>query len=68
MKRNTKDPQRTLQDERALDRAIVSAHRRVILKHRQLGIPLVLWQNEMVTEVPADRVDLPEYDDDDSDA
>jgi hypothetical protein len=65
MKRNTKDPQRALQDERALDRAIVSAHRRVILKHRQLGTPLVLWQNEMVTEVPADRVELPEYEDDD---
>jgi hypothetical protein len=38
----------------------------VILRHRQLGVPLVLWQNGMVTEVPADMVELPEYEDDDS--
>lgn len=50
-----------LRDGEAIDRAVVAAHRRVILRHRQLGLPLVIWQGGKVVEIPADRVELPAY-------
>ncbi len=46
-------------DGDAIDRAIVAAHRRVILHHRQLGLPLVIWRDGKVVEVPPESVELP---------
>ncbi len=43
----------------AIDRAIVLAQRRVIRRHRQLGVPLVLWRDGQVVEVPPESVELP---------
>ena len=43
----------------AIDQAIVAARRRVILRHRQLGIPLVIWRDGRVVEISPDSVDLP---------
>jgi len=48
-------------DGEALDRAIVAARRRTILRHRALGIPLVVWQDGRVVELDPHQVELPEY-------
>jgi hypothetical protein len=61
LKKPKRDPGEVLADGEALDRAIVAAHRRVIIRHRQLGIPLVFWRDGRVVEVSADSVELPEY-------
>jgi hypothetical protein len=62
VKKPTRDPADVLADRDALDRAMVAARRRVILRHRQLGIPLAIWRDGRVVEVSADSVELPEYD------
>ena len=48
-----------LRDGEAIDRAIVRAHREVVLRHRKLGLPLVIWRDGRVVEVPADTFELP---------
>ena len=59
MIRDAKDPERILRDGEALERAIVAAHLRVVLRHRQLGIPIEIWRDGKVVELPAESVELP---------
>jgi hypothetical protein len=54
-----RDPAEVLRDGEAIDRAIVRAHRDVVLRHRKLGLPLVIWRDGKVIEVSADSIDLP---------
>ena len=42
-----------------IDRAIVAARRRVIQRHRRLGVPLAIWREGQVVEVPPESVELP---------
>ncbi|MBA3564865.1 MAG: hypothetical protein H0W33_12850 [Gammaproteobacteria bacterium] len=56
----SRDIAKIIRDGTAIDRAIVAAHRRVILRHRQLGVPLVIWRDGQVAEVPPESVELPE--------
>lgn len=44
----------------AIDRAIVAARRRVIDRHRRLGLPLVIWRDGRVVEVSPESVELPD--------
>jgi hypothetical protein len=53
------DVERILRDGKAIDGAIVATHRRVILRHRQMNVPLAIWRNGKVVEVPPESVDLP---------
>lgn len=62
--RPRRDIGRIIREGTAIDRAMVAAQRRVILRHRQLGIPLVLWRDGQVVEVDPETVDLPELPDD----
>jgi len=62
-RRPSRDIETILRDGPAIDRAIVAAHRRVIQRHRQLGVPLVIWRDGQVVEVPPESVELPVYDD-----
>jgi hypothetical protein len=48
-----------LRDGTAVDRAIVAARRRVIQRHRQLGVPLAIWSGGKVVEVAPESVELP---------
>jgi hypothetical protein len=64
MNRRARDVGAILRDGDVIDRAIVAAHRRVILKHRQLNVPLVVWRDGKVMEIPASNVELPAFDDD----
>ena len=51
-----------LQDGAAIDRAIVASHRRVVLKHRQMNIPLAVWRQGRVMELAPESVPLPDAD------
>ncbi len=59
MIRESKDPARILRDGVALERAIVAAQRRVVIRHRQLGIPIAVWREGQVVEIPAENIELP---------
>ena len=58
-RRPSRDIESALRDGPAIDRAIVAARRRVIQRHRQLGVPLVIWRDGQVVEVPPESVELP---------
>ncbi len=57
--RPKRDIESILRDGTAIDRAIVAARRRVVLRHRQLGVPLVIWREGQVAEVSPESVELP---------
>ena len=61
-RRADKDIERIILDGDIPDRAMVATQRSVILEHRLRGLPLVLWRDGKVVEVPADSVELPEED------
>jgi hypothetical protein len=63
MNRRVREVDAILRDGEAIDRAIIAAHRRVILRHRQLNVPLVVWRDGKVMEIPASDVELPPADD-----
>lgn len=50
-----------IRDGRAIDRAIVAARRDVILHHRRMGAPLVIWRDGKVVEVDPETAELPVY-------
>ncbi|CAN5160701.1 hypothetical protein BH24PSE2_BH24PSE2_20190 [soil metagenome] len=50
---------RIIRNGTAIDRAIVAARRRVILRHRQLGLPVVIWRDGQVVEVSPESLPLP---------
>jgi hypothetical protein len=53
------DAGRILRDGNAIDRAIIATHRRVILRHRQMSVPLAVWRDGKVVEIAPDSVELP---------
>jgi hypothetical protein len=58
-RRASRDVESIIRDGAAIDRAIVAARRRVIQRHRQLGVPLAIWRGGQVVEVPPESVELP---------
>jgi hypothetical protein len=58
--RSRKDIGAIIRDGTAIDRAVEAARRRVVRRHKQLGVPLVIWQDGRVVEVPAEGVPLAE--------
>ena len=48
-----------IRDGSAIDRAMLAARRRVIRRHRRLGVPLVIWRDGLVVELSPDSVELP---------
>jgi hypothetical protein len=57
--RSANDIDAVMQDDQAVNQAFVAAYRRTILRHRHLGLPLVVWQDGHVVEVSPDDVELP---------
>ena len=55
-----KDISTIIRDGTVIDRAIEAARRRVVRRHKQLGVPLVIWQNGTVAEIAPDTVAIPE--------
>ena len=58
-RRSSRDIGIIIRDGTAIDQAIVAARRRVIQRHRQLGVPLVIWRGGQVVEVSPESVELP---------
>lgn len=55
-----KDIGAIIRDGTAIDRAIEAARRRVVRRHKQLGVPLVIWEGGRVVEVAPEGVTIPE--------
>lgn len=51
-KRSRKDIGAIVRDGTAIDRAIEAARRRVVREHLRLGLPLAIWQDGRVVEIP----------------
>ena len=66
IKRSSEEIGQIIRDGTAIDRAMVRTHRAVILRHRQAGLPLVLWRNDRVEEVDPFSVELPVVDEPES--
>ena len=60
MIRPAKDPEQMLRDGEALKRALIAAQREAVLRHRRLGIPVAVWRDGKVFEVPAESIKLPD--------
>lgn len=56
--RTRTDPAAMLRDGPAIDRAMLEAQRRVVLRHRALGLPLVIWRDGHVTEVSPHTIEI----------
>lgn len=55
-----RDVSTIIREGTAIDRAIEAARRRVVRRHQQLGIPLVIWDGARVVEVPPDAAAVSE--------
>ncbi len=44
-----------LKDGRLIDEAIAAAHAEVLRRHRQAGVPIVIWRHGQVVEMSADE-------------
>lgn len=53
------DVEKIFREGTEVEQAIMAARRRIILEHRRLGVPLVIWRDGKVVEVSPDSVDLP---------
>lgn len=62
MTRPIQSPEMAVRDGAALDQAIIAARKRVVRRHRQLGIPLVIWRDGRIIEMAPESVDLAEVD------
>ena len=60
MIRPSRSAEQILRDDEAIDRAMAAARRRAVLHHRRFGVPLVIWKDGRIVEVPPDGVKLPE--------
>lgn len=49
------DAIRRLLDDAALDASIRAALREIVLRHRLHGVPLAVWRDGRVVEVPAEH-------------
>ena len=60
------DVGRICTDRKAIDDALDRAERNARLRHKQLGVPLVVWRDDKVVEIPPEEivVDPPEVADD----
>ncbi len=60
--RRAREIEAVMRDDKAVNQAFVAAYRRTVLRHRRLGLPLVVWKDGQVIEVSADDVELPAVD------
>ena len=56
--RSANEIEAVMRNDKAVNQAFVAAYRRTVLRHRRLGLPLVVWKDGQVTEISADTVEL----------
>jgi hypothetical protein len=49
-----------VRDGAKIDAAMAEAARQAMLRHKQLGFPLVVWRDGQVVEIPPDEIVVPE--------
>ena len=64
MRRETMDPGEIIRDGAAIDAAIARAQRRAMVRHRQLGMPIAIWRDGRVVEIPPGSIQIPDENDD----
>ena len=57
--RSASEIEAVMRDDNAVSQAFVAAYRRTVVRHRYLGLPLIVWKDGRVVEVSADEVELP---------
>jgi hypothetical protein len=45
---------------KAIEAAMRRGVRRAIIEHKQRGLPIVIWENNQVTWIPADEIVVPD--------
>ncbi len=55
-----KDISRLLREGKPIDDAMNAAVREVVLRHKQLGLPLVVWRDGKVVWIPAEEISADE--------
>ncbi len=58
MNRHVCDVTELMLEGTAIDESLRIAFARTVLRHRQLGLPLVVWHDGRVAEIPADAFPL----------
>jgi hypothetical protein len=58
------DPGAITRDGAAIDAAIARAQPRVMVRHRQLGMPIAIWRDGRVVEIPPESIRIPDENDD----
>jgi hypothetical protein len=56
MERSAVDIDKLFEDGTSIDEAIEQAGRDARLKHKQLGVPLVVWRDGKVVEIPPEEI------------
>ena len=42
-----------------LDKAMMEAFREACLRHKQAGVPLVVWRDGKIVKIPAEEIEIP---------
>lgn len=50
------DIEKVCRERREIDAALDRAERSARLKHKQLGVPIVVWRDGQVVEIPPDEI------------
>jgi hypothetical protein len=53
-------PNELAERARATEVAVRRAARQAILEHKQRGLPIVVWENNQVTWIPAEEIVVPD--------
>ncbi|HEX2202707.1 MAG TPA: hypothetical protein VHG91_05400 [Longimicrobium sp.] len=58
--RSSKDIGALFREGTPIDEAYRRAFENTVRRHREAGVPLILWENGQIVHVPADQIPLPE--------
>lgn len=50
------DVEQVCRDRRAIDAALDRAERNARLRHKQAGVPIVVWRDGQVVEIPPEEI------------
>ena len=54
-----KDIARLFREGTAIDEAMSAAVREAVLRHKQLGLPLVVWRDGKTVLIPPEEIEIP---------
>jgi hypothetical protein len=54
--KNAKDIDRIFEDGKLIDKALADATREAVLRHKQLGLPIVVYRKGETVWIPAEKI------------